>query len=361
MAANTLEKVTRTVKKYYEKIQGQLDAGKIGIDQFLFGIDDKDLSAQFSLDSMVVTPHGVSFRKPGEQSAVRPFEPGTGKVYEVPRSSEKTPITEEDQDKIMAGLEATASQSAHAALRINKITMQHISAHAQTRWYYALATMRTGKFSPLGAGGHDIGLEIDYLQDAGNDITYDFTASGAKMDTALAEMYEVYESQGGNPSDVAVIMGTDWYSKFFSDDDVRDWLISNSSNMLLEQSQRPAILNNVQGLYKVATYRPGIVSALDICQVNMGHKFTPYKGATAVPFFPTDEAIMFSVSDPRYRVFRGVDASENGKIIRTVGEIVIDSFIENDPPQENVRSQARVAFVPANVNTIVRSTGTFAS
>jgi hypothetical protein len=359
MAANTLELVLRTVKKYYEKIDGQLAAGKIGIDKFLFNTDDLDISAQFALDKMIVNPQGVSFRKPGESSHVRPFNNGTGHVYEVPHISEKTPITEYDRDQIVAGLESTSSQSANAALRVNKIVTQHIAAHYVTRAKYAIDTLRTGKFTPRGMGGHDIGLEIDLDQDSGNDITYDFTETGAKIDTALQNMYDVYTAQGGNPSDVVVILGTDWYKEFFADDDVREWMQSNTANILLEQSMRPSEIMNTQGLYRVATYRPGTISAMDICVINMGNKFVPYLGASAVDFFPTDEAIMFSASAPRYRVFRGVDAVDNDRIVRAVGEIVFDSFIDKDPIQEYIRTQTRVALIPANINQVVRCTGTF--
>ena len=65
-------------------------------------------------------------------------------------------------------------------------------------------------------------------------------------------------------------------------------------------------------------------------------------------------------SHDRYRVFRGVDALDgNGKAVRTVGEIVFDSFNTKDPVTELVRSQTRFAMVPGNVNRTAQSTGTF--
>jgi hypothetical protein len=70
---------------------------------------------------------------------------------------------------------------------------------------------------------------------------------------------------------------------------------------------------------------------------------------------------MFSSGDKRYRVFGGVDAlSDNGKAIRVSGaEIVFDSFNTFDPVTELVRSQTRFCLVPANINHVARSTGTF--
>ena len=49
----------------------------------------------------------------------------------------------------------------------------------------------------------------------------------------------------------------------------------------------------------------------------------------------------------------------SGNIIRTSGDIVFDEFKENDPVQLNMRSQARYAFVPGDIDHTARSTGTF--
>lgn len=361
MAADSLEKLTRTVKRYYEEIRGLSEAGKIGIDQFLFGIDDRDLSAQFTLDQYIKEPHGVSFRRPGEQSHVRAFENGVGKVIEVPRISEKTPITEAEKDMIVVGLESTASQAEHAASRVNKIINIHRSAHMQTRWKYAIDVMRTGKFSPLGETGKDIGLEIDYGRAAANTATYNFTSGTNDQDGALKAMYDLYRAKGGPLGNICVIMGSTWAADFQEDATVIKWIQANTANQLLAQQMKPAIFNNVQGLYNFATYRPkGCMDNMYLCTFDPGHQFTPYKGASSVPFVPAEEAIMFSVDSPRYRVFRGVDVISDARMVeRVVGEMVFDSFVDNDPITEYIRSQSRVAFVPANVDHTVKCLGTF--
>ena len=70
---------------------------------------------------------------------------------------------------------------------------------------------------------------------------------------------------------------------------------------------------------------------------------------------------MFSSGDKRYRVFGGVDAlSDSGKAIRVAGaEIIFDSYNTKDPVEEVIRSQSRYAFIPANINHVALSTGTF--
>ena len=42
-------------------------------------------------------------------------------------------------------------------------------------------------------------------------------------------------------------------------------------------------------------------------------------------------------------------------------EIVFDSYNSADPVSEFIRSQTRLAFVPANINHVARSVGTFTS
>ena len=91
--ADTLDKFTRTLKKLYEETGNMLLGSKKGIDQFLFDIDDMDTSANFALDQLIVNPEAVAFRHPDEESHVRKYSTGSGKIYEVPHASEKTPIS----------------------------------------------------------------------------------------------------------------------------------------------------------------------------------------------------------------------------------------------------------------------------
>ena len=61
-------------------------------------------------------------------------------------------------------------------------------------------------------------------------------------------------------------------------------------------------------------------------------------------------------------VGRGIDAlNDSGGKIRVSGEVVFDTYVSFDPVAEFLRSQARIAFIPGNVDRTGRSTGTFAS
>ena len=359
--ADTLDKFTRTLKRLYEETGNMLLGGKKGIDQFLFDIDDMDTSANFALDQLIVNPEAVAFRHPDEESHVRKYSAGTGTIYEVPHASEKTPISEALRDAVVAGIESTGSFSSKHAKMVQNIINQHVAAHTVTRWKMALDTIRTGIFAPLGIGGKDIGIKIDYGRDASLSITYDFTAPGADINEALYELITAYRAQGGSYDNMCIILGRKWLKEFATDTTVIEYMKANSANQIVMQSIMPPELFNTQGLMMMARYLvPGEVAPVYICAFEPRYKYVAYVGATAADFMPEDEAIIFSIGDDRYRVFRGVDVLDgNGKAVRTVGEIVFDSFSTKDPVTELIRSQTRVAFVPGNINRTAKSAGTF--
>lgn len=352
---------TRTAKVLYEKIYNRETGGQQGIDDFLFGTRDADTSANFSLDQLIRNPYGVTFRKPGEQSSVRPYNPGVGMVYEVPRTSEKTPISERLRDAVVVGLEATASQASHEAALFNQVISDHAVGHKVTKWKLALDVIRNGKFSPYGLQGQDIGLEIDFGRDASLDVTYDFTQVGATMDKALAKLYDAFVAKNGVRQNMVVIMGKQHLAAFESDSTVQKRIEANTSNILLEQNMAPPALANTYGLYQVSRYRiPGKVAPIWICAYEPEGLFAAYNGATEQPFMPADEMVMFSLGATRYKVLRGVDVfDDGGRVQRAVGDVVFDSYNEKDPVQTLLRSSARYAFVPGNVNETARMTGTF--
>lgn len=361
--SNTSNKIIATLKEYYEEINNRLMGGKKGIDQFLFGTDNRSDAAEFNLDKMIKKPHGVAFRHKDSGSVVREYTPGTGIFYDIPHASEKTPISESLRDSIIAGVADTAGFSANKAKLLLDIMVEHTVAHTVTRWKLAIDTLRTGKFSPKGVNGVDIGgLEIDFSQDASLDITFDFTAANSTIDAAMKELYDAYRAQGGNLSNMCMIIGSDWQYLLQTSDDTLQKMQANTANAIITQNLNPPEWMGVQGLYFIGQYLiPGTLASVTLLGFSPQDNYVAYKGATAEDFFPSDEALLFSSGDKRYRVFGGVDAlSDSGKAIRVSGaEIVFDSFNTQDPVTELVRSQTRLAFVPANINHVARSTGTF--
>jgi len=358
MALGTL---SRTAKVFYERVANQLRSGMSGIDQFLFSTPDVDTSAAFSLDSLIVSPHGVAFRKTGEQSAVREYKGGTGQIIEVPRASEKTPITERLRDSVIAGIEETAAQSTHEASLLNQIITQHASAHYATKCKLAIDVIRTGAFSPLGLTGFDIDLEVDFNRSGTQSLTYDFTDVGASVDNALGALYDAYRDTGGAPGNICVIMGSRWLREFESDSDVMDRMQNNALNLIVQTSMVPEELQRTQDLYLIGRYRiPGKATPIWLCSYSPENQYTPYKNATAVDFFPDDEAVIFGIGARRYRVFRGVDVlDDSGQAVRAVGDLVFDSYTTEDPVQTWLRSSTRYIFVPAEIDHTAKSVGTF--
>jgi len=362
--ANSNLTILSTLKEFYKEVRNGLMPGKSGIDKFFFSTDDRSTEANFNLDKLVYTPHGISFRHPNTGSVVREYTPGTGEFFSIPHASEKTPITESMRDQIVVG--ATGSGfTESAARRIMQIMEEHTIAHESTRWKYAIDVMRTGKFSPLGQNGADIGgLEIDFDRDATLDITADFTDTDVTFDVAMKALYVAYRAKNGPTAGISVLMGTDWLNSMQTDDDVLTRMQANAANVLIRQNMNPPEFNSIQGLKFIGEYLvPGTLTSIQFFGYEPDDQFTAYKGATAADFFPSDEALMFSTTDKRYRVFGGIDAlTDAGRAVRLTGtEVVFDTFGTPDPVAENIRSQTRYALIPANVDHTARSTGTFTS
>ena len=136
---------------------------------------------------------------------------------------------------------------------------------------------------------------------------------------------------------------------------------ANAANNLIELNMAPPQLRNTKGLFVVGRYRvPGKLFSVTILGFSPDSQYTAYVGATAADYMPSTEAVIFSTGDIRYRIGRGINAlDDSGRVIRTSGEVVFDTFNTKDPATEFIRSQSRMGFIPGNVNRTARSTGTF--
>jgi hypothetical protein len=355
-----IETLTRGAKRSYE--QWTLDNPGLGIDQLFFPTDDIDTSAAFAMDRFTHQPHGVVFRNPNNQSQVRPFQAGTGYIYEVPIASEKTAIDETLKDQKALGLESTDPQRMHIIKIMNDIIRDHAIGHRMTKYYQAINVIRNGIYYALGPGGVDLGLSVNYTRAAGNSTTALFTGIGAiDMETALTNIYNILMAQGCPATNLIYIMGSSWLAEFASDATIQKWIVANQQNAMLYQTMIPPQLRNVPGLVVVAVYRAiGMLSPITICMYNPGVQYTAYNGAGAVDWIAATECIATSLDSPRYRVMRGVEAfTETGAILRQAGEVIFDTFHENDPITDFIRSQSRHIYIPANINHTVKSVGTF--
>ena len=350
--------ITRTASRLYEErhlIEGP------GIDTLLFATPDDDLSANMRLDRYISSPYGMSYRNKTNQSIIRHFAPGTTELIEVPRASEKTPIDEELREAVAAGSEPTDSQAMQMAKNVDQIVGDHVEGHNMTKWKQAIDVVRTGIFSARGTGGADLGLDYDHGRAVGGALTYDFTAGGATMNEALVNISLRLDATGTPKGSRAVIMGATWLSEWGADTGIIEIMKANSVNQLLAQKMFEEKFGNVNGLYVVAQYRPvGSLAPLWILSFEPGVEYVAYSGATPAPFVPDVEVVGFSLLDKTFNIKRGVDAfDDNHKVQRVVGDMTFDSYAENDPITQFVRSQTRHIYVYGNINHTLKSTGTF--
>jgi len=355
-----IELVTRGAKKAYEE-------RKLGVEgSSLFNLvgrtEDTDTSGSVLVDRYISSPFAVTYRNKNNESKVRNFQPGSGQLVDVPRISEKTPIDEELRDQVAVGVEPSTGAMTSIMKNIDQIMGDHIEGHLMTKNKQAIDFLRTGIFNAPGTGGADLGLSIDFGRDAGNDINYDFTGATASFLTAIREAQDQLRSQGCPLNGMVMILGDSWATEFSQDTDIQALRRNNGQNVIVEAQMEAPQLLGVEGLQIVTRLRDSAMLApVWICRYEPPTQYISAKGATPAPFLPDTEAVMFSLGSKTWRVYRGVDAFDaNGKATRAVGEMVVDSYDENDPITTYVRSQSRHLILPGNIDHTLRSTGTFA-
>jgi hypothetical protein len=352
-----LETVTRGAKQYYEQyfLQAQNSIAKL-----LFRNEDMDPSSDFLLDELTSNQAAVVYRDKDNQSHVMPFQNGSGQKIDIPRASEKTPITEELADQVIAGLEANSPHAAHAASLTEKIVKQHIQAHNMLKNKQALDVIFNGEFLAPGIDGEDLGLGIDYGRAASQEVTHDFTATDTIL-TAITEMVEQARATGTPMSDLVMFLGSDWITELNTDTTFLEYMQANANNPLLQSPRVAALLNGTEGAYAIANVRPlGAIAPVTLVAYAPGTQYLAYPGAAAADWITSTKAALVSLADQSWRVHRGMQVLQNNMPTRAVGEIVFDSYYSPDPVTDFLRSQSRHLFVMGDIDHTVVSTGTFA-
>lgn len=352
-----IETLRRNVKKYYEEFQLQ---GPVGIDKLLFREEDMDTSSSLLVDRLINSPYSAVYRELSNQGHVSMYQGGNGTLYTPPIATEITPVPEDLEDAAIAGVEALAGNGIHELKLMQDIMKQHTDMHNMLKWKQALDVLFDGEFYAKGENGADLGLGIDYGRDSGQEITYDFTAGGAGMLEALEQMVEQALSTGTPADGLCVLMGSDWLSKFSSDSGILSYMQATQGSQLLQAQMMPEVLRGAKGVYIAGQVRPaGALAPVWVLGFNPGVAYKGYNGAASSAWITSTKAALFSLSDPTYRVYRGVNVLDGGRKMREVGELVFDSYVENNPVEERLRSNSRHLYVYGNINHTVVSTGTF--
>ncbi len=351
------ELVSRTATRAYE--ERKMNGGK-NIADLIFRTKDNDISASFKLDRYISSPYGISYRNLNNQSIVRHFVPGKTELIPVPVASEKTPIDEELEDAVAVGLEATAGQRSQIMKNTDQIIGDYVEADDMTRAHQALTVLSTGIYPANGAKGSDLGLGYDHGRESSQAITYNFTAGGATFALAIKEIDAALNAQNTPKGNRCIIMGSSWLDKFGTDTGVQAYLQANPVNQLLEQQMGVKYFNGIDGLFVVGRYKaPGTTAPYWILSYEPGTEYVAYSGATAAPFVAPLEALSFSLDDKTFDINRGVNVFDaNGKKTRVVGDMVMDSYTDNDPIVTWVRYHKRSMNIYGNINHTCKSTAT---
>lgn len=351
------ELITRTAKRYYEELFMQ--GGSRQLYNMLFPTVDSATVENFLLDAFIQTPYGVRYRHADMQSALRPFVNGEGKLYKIPRASEKTALSESLLEKVAVGLDSTAGFTANEAAIIGKIIKDHVAGHYMTKNKQALEVLENGIFEAHGVDGDS--LDIKFERDSALNMSYDFTQAGNTFSKAVAEQQEELRDKGTPLSNLVMMCGQNWLSEYSLDEDATQASVNNSVNQLLVNPMQPQLLNGTQGVYVLGQMRTrDMLAPVWIASYSPGVKYRADIDSVGEDFLNADKALMFSMDDERYNVQRGIRVKTSaGKAKTVTGDIVIDEYTTDDPVATFLRSATRHAFVPANINHTSASTGTF--
>ncbi len=350
----SIQILTETAKLYYEDMAFK---GK-QIDEVLFPSLDNSRNTTVKIDTYTGNPFALRALTKGQEAHVREYEPGDGYEFEPPVFKEKTPIDEHLRDSAVAGVDPKSGAADHVRQAVHHIVegpKGFLAAARMTRVKAALDVFLTGKFTAY--NGDETVKEIDFERDSSLTLTANF--SSVTMDAALKAMYDALTPFGIPRGNLAVLMGSDWFADWTADADVKEKRNYTNPESMIEEKLIPDLLKGAEGLRVAARYSiTGVPVPVWILTYEPNWPYLATKDGSTAPFMPVDKAVMFNLGGPGYRCNRGVDVTSPSKqIVREVGDLVIDSFIDNDPPVEWLRSNARFMYLPANINHTCVSTG----
>jgi len=362
MSVPTISNVLSVTSQAYYAQMTMRETGKMQMWQFLFPEVDTDTSGTFSLQRIMQDIYGVSYRYHNMQSAVRAYQPGVETTIRIPIASEKTPIGEDLEDAVIAGIAKNANAAERAAKLSNNIDEQFISAFNMTKNKQAIDVFVESKFVAKGDSNTNIGLDLTYDRDSDLTMAYNFTTAGNSYSKALADIQGTYRANGGNVSEMFVVLGDSWRSARLTDTALIEWRKANMAIAQADAVEGRALASKYEGLIFLGRdYIDGAETPVWVFGYAPGQDFKSHDGATAVPFIADAKAIIGSLNDKRWTVQRGIKAfTGSGKAELVAGELVLDSFNELDPIITFKRCQTRHCFVPANPNQTASCTGTFA-
>lgn len=346
--------LTSTAKKYFENVAFQ---GK-QIDEVLFPMPDDSINTTVKIDTYTSAPFALRSITKGQPAKVRAYQAGDGYEFEPPLYKEKTAIDEQLHDSVVAGVEPNSPAGMHMQQAVRHIVdgpAGFMAAAKMTRAKAALDVYLTGVFR--GMDESEVIKEIDFNRDASLTLALDFAT--VSHDDALRSMYDALAAQGCPRANLAVIMGSDWLSSWERDAGVVAKREATQASGWITKNLQPPLLQDAEGLYVIGRYSiDGTASPVWVLAYEPSWPYRTAPNATPAPFMPADQAVMFDVGGVGYRCNRGVSVKNGDRIEHVVGDLVIDSFTDNDPPAEWVRANARFMYLRGNINHTCAATAT---
>jgi len=350
--------LTQGVKRYYADQNAAL-MGK-QLDAVLFPIQDNSPNATVRLDTYTGNGFALSSIRQGEPSVAVAYAPGTGYEHEVLAYKRKTPIGEQLRDAVVAGIEATSPQSAHVRRAIEQIIggpKGFIAANKMMRNKMALDVYLTGKMVNYDAAGNSD--EVDFGRAGALTKTYDFSTSGNSFDDAIRDQYNAMRAYGVPQSKLAVILGADWLHEFEVDGTVIEKRKATAFGSYVVENMVPSQFQGTEGLQVIGRYNvDGMVAPIWILAYSPDWQYRATDGGSLEEYMPSTKMVMFDIGGMAWRCNRGIDVLDpRGNIVRRVGDLVIDSFKQDDPPVEWIRATCRPFYIRGNINHTSVCTG----
>lgn len=348
-----------TAKQFAEQLHFQNSANQLY--NKLFNIPDESPEAAFCLDDYTQSPFALTYRDKDGQSRTTQYNAGTGKVFDLPIASRKTPLTEKVLDAAAAGVGIAGGFGEAETVKINRIVADDVAGVNMTKNKQALDVIADGIFYAKGPAGSDLDLDIDLQRDSSNNLTYDFTAGGASITTAFIEAQTQLRSKGCPLGNMVAILGDTWLTKWMTDTTVQAYLQNTQNNQLAVSQLTPPELLDAEGLVVLGQYRGlGMLAPIWVCAYTPSTPYVSDEGQSATDFVADANCLFFSLNSTRYKVNRGVNVlDENEKRTREYGDMIIDMYTEKDPVAEYIRVSMRHALVPAKIDHTAKTVGTF--
>jgi len=355
MAISTL---VQAGKRYFEDTNAAREGRQF--DEAFFPELDESPATTIQLDQYLGQGFAMSVTRQGEKAHVVAYVPGVGNEWTPLTSKRKTPIDEKLADSAVVGLEPKAPQSQHMMRVVQQILggpKGFMAAMKMMRIKMAVDVLRSGEMKYYDEDG--TATEIDFERDSSLTLTYDFATESNSFDGALLAAYNAGMAFGLPQGGLAVLLGDSWLTEYNTDAAVLAKRRNTVSANYVTDAMKPPMFRGVEGLYVVGQYQPdGLAFPVWILSYKPAWQYVGYSGAAAASFIPAAEMIMLNIDSPAYRFNRGIQVvGSSGNIERAVGDMVIDSFRDDDPPADWLRANVRTFYARGNIDHTSVTTG----